>query len=507
MADKAEKKLPRLAYNWTTALGAVIAGSALAILLVLLAMILVAGEEVSPYFGIFLYVVLPAFLVLGLLLIPLGMARQWRRWRKTGDYPQMRWPRIDLNHPGHRNAALVLILGTVIVVTVGSVGTYEAYHYSESVTFCGTSCHEVMEPEYTTYQNSPHARVACAECHIGSGAGWFVKSKLSGAYQVYATAANVYPRPIPTPIESLRPAQETCEQCHWPERIYGAQQKTFHHFMYDDDNTAWPIDMLIKTGGGDPRSGQTAGIHWHMNIGVAVEYIARDDKRQEIPWVRITDRQTGRVTVYQDRSNPLSEEEVAAASPRVMDCMDCHNRPSHIFRSPDYAIDIALLAGDVDAGLPAIKRVAVEAMAEDYESVDEAHREIANRIAGFYRAEHPELFEQRRVAVDRAVAATQRAYALNVFPAMKAKWSAYTNNVGHFTDLGCMRCHDGEHVDDGGVAVSADCNACHVILSQGSGERRRIADTAEGLEFEHPEDIGEMWREVGCHECHAGVQP
>jgi hypothetical protein len=71
-----------------------------------------------------------------------------------------------------------------------------------------------MEPEYTAYQFSPHAKVGCVQCHIGSGADWFVRSKISGSYQLYAVAFKKYPTPIPTPIGNLRPAQETCEQCH-----------------------------------------------------------------------------------------------------------------------------------------------------------------------------------------------------------------------------------------------------------------------------------------------------
>jgi hypothetical protein len=500
-------RLPRLAYNWITALGAVLAVISGLTLGVILVVIFTLEPDTNPYFGMFIYTVLPAVLVLGLLLIPVGMLRQWRRWKTTGEMPVATWPRIDFNKSEHRNAAIIFIVGTTLFVIISSVSTYEAYHYSESVEFCGTTCHQVMHPEYTTYQNSPHARVACAACHIGPGADWFVRSKLSGTYQIYATLAESYPRPIPTPIENLRPAQETCEQCHWPERIFGAQQVQFQHFKYDEENTSWPINMLIKTGGGDPRTGQTAGIHWHMNIGVKVEYIHRDERRQDIPWVRVTDRQTGRVTVYQDESAPLSEEEIAAAEVRVMDCMDCHNRPSHIYKSPDAAVDHRILIGEIDQGIPEVKRIAVEAMTKDYPTTDDALREIAGTITDFYRKEHPDFFRQNTPKIDRAVLATQNAFSQNIFPAMKARWSDYPDNIGHFINKGCMRCHEGNHVSDDGVQLTHDCNTCHTILSQGSGERAEVAATQEGLEFQHPEDIGEMWREVGCYECHSGVQP
>lgn len=500
-------KLPRLVYNWLSTAGVFIAVIAALLMLILLG-IAAYREDTNPYFGMFLYMVLPPILLFGLLLIPIGMFRTWRKWKREGQESVPKWPYIDLNKRSHRNATVIFFFGTIIFLALSAVGSYEAYHYSESVTFCGKTCHSVMKPEYVAYQNSPHARVACTACHVGPGAGWYAKSKLSGAYQVYATTADKYPRPIPTPIKNLRPAQETCEQCHWPGKFFGAQQRQFNHYMYDSANTSWPINMLIKTGGGDPKTGQTAGIHWHMNIGVRVEYIARDERRQEIPWVRITDLQTGRVTTYQDSQNPLSDEEIAQAEIRIMDCMDCHNRPSHVYNSPDHMIDLAILTGKMDRGLPDVKRVAVEAMATIYETEDEGFQKIANYITDYYRKNYPELYQQKRVRVDEAVIATQEAFVQNIFPEMKVRWEGYPNNIGHFTYPGCMRCHAGNHTSEDGLTITRDCNTCHTILSQGSGERAQMATTQEGLEFVHPDELtGEAWKEMGCFDCHTGVAP
>ncbi len=498
-------RLPRLAYNLLSGAGAVIA-LVTAILILFMLGVGFLTHSANPYLGVFIYMVLPPILIFGLILMPIGMWREWRLVRKGEAAGELRWPYIDLNNRSHRNAFFIFAFGTIFFMIGGAVLSYQAYHFTESVTFCGTTCHKVMHPEYTAYQNSPHARVACTECHVGSGAGWYTKSKLSGLYQVYAVLTNIYPRPIPTPVRNLRPAQETCEQCHWPRQFYGAQQRMFNHYKYDSASTHWPINMLIKTGGGDPKTGQVAGIHWHMNIGFRVEYIARDEQRQDIPWVRVTDRTTGRVTVYQDVTNPLSPDSIAMATPRVMDCMDCHNRPSHIYHSPDNAIDVAILVGRIDQSIPEIKRIAVEAMAGDYSSHDSAMVEIANFMTDYYKLNHADIYNAKRVAIDDAIQATQQAFEQNIFPTMKVRWSDYPNNIGHFYSIGCMRCHLGNHKSEDGVTITHECATCHSIITQGDSLSEATV-AGQDLEFQHPEDIGDMWKDTGCYECHSGVQP
>lgn len=501
-----ETRLPRLIHNLISAVGVMVAavtGLAVSFLLV----VSIISKTINPYIGILLYMVLPAFLMAGLLLIPVGIYIEWRRRQKKGQISYHKWPYVDLNVPRQRRVVAVFILFTMLFVLMSSVGLYGAYHYTESVAFCGLVCHTVMKPEYTAYQDSPHARVKCVECHIGPGAGWYARSKLSGLYQVYAVAANIYPRPIPTPIKNLRPAQETCEQCHWPREFFGAKQRQFDHYLYDKTNTYWPINMLIKIGGGNPKTSQTAGIHWHMNIEVRVEYIARDKRRQDIPWIRATDKRTGEVTVYQDTSNPLSQEDIAQAKPRIMDCMDCHDRPSHDFHSPDFETDLAILTGQIDPTLPEIKAVAVNAMTRNYASAAEAREGIAGAIMDFYRTGYPTIYFRRKPAIESAVAAVQRAYSRNIFPVMKVRWSDYPNDIGHFVFPGCMRCHDGRHASSTGAIIPHDCRTCHIIISQGPKTRFEIINTQEGLEFVHPVDIGTEWKKGACYECHTGVRP
>jgi hypothetical protein len=305
----------------------------------------------------------------------------------------------------------------------------------------------------------------------------------------------------------LRPAQETCEQCHWPRLFFGAKQRKFDHYLYDKANSHWPVNMLVKIGGGNPKTGQTAGIHWHMNISNKVEYIARDKRRQDIPWIKATDRQTGRVTIYQDMNKPLSREEITVTTPRIMDCMDCHDRPSHDFHPPDYEADLAILTDRIDPNIPEIKKTSVNAMTRAYATADEAREGIALAVKGYYQVNYPSVYSQYKGAIQNAVAATQEAYARNTFPFMRARWSDYPNNIGHFIFPGCMRCHDGMHVSTEGLRIPHDCRTCHIIISEGPAMRAEMINATTGIEFVHPVDIGSIWKDGKCYACHNGTQP
>src|SRR3989338_6261651 len=247
------------------------------------------SRRTHPYLGVVVYLVLPFAAAGGVGLVVLGALWERRRRRRRPGLAVPPWPRIDLNRPAHQAAVIGALTAVMTMVVLLSVTGYRAYHFTESVEFCGLVCHQVMKPEFTAYQHSPHARVACTQCHVGPGADWFVRSKISGAYQVYAVTLKKYPRPIETPVKNLLPAQETCEQCHWPAKFFGAQQKVYTHYLADEQNSPWQIQMLIKVGGGNPALGSTMGIHWHMNIKNAIEYIASDEKREKIPWFRSTD--------------------------------------------------------------------------------------------------------------------------------------------------------------------------------------------------------------------------
>jgi len=479
---------PRLSVwrNWVSLLGLLIASSSLFsfVLLVVLDSLAHLG---NPYIGILTYLVAPGFLIIGLLLTVAGALWHRHQLRAQAALPSLH---INFSRPRDRRILGTFILGSLCFLLISAVGSYKSYHFTESVQFCGQACHTVMQPELTTYLHGPHARVRCVECHIGPGAAWYVRSKLSGTYQLYATTFDKFPRPIPTPVKNLRPAQATCNQCHWPSKFVGNLERTYNYFLEDETNTPFSVRLLLKVGGGDPTHGPVGGIHWHMGISNRVEYIATDPERQKIPWVRLTDPM-GVVTVFRDPkfTNDISHYEI-----RTMDCMDCHNRPAHRYVPPSDAVNLAIALGRVDRSLPYIKSNAVFALSRPYKTATEARQGIATFLANRY-PDDPRA--------NWATGVLQEIYADNYFPEMKASWTIYPDNIGHRNWPGCFRCHDGNHkAEDGHHAIKAnDCNACHVILAQGQGaELCKLSP--EGQPFRHPEDLYDP--AFKCTDCHTG---
>jgi nitrate/TMAO reductase-like tetraheme cytochrome c subunit len=255
---------PGLFHNLISLVGAAIVTASIASI-VFLVLIEFLGSKDNPYLGIYTYIMFPAFLLLGLLLVFAGMLRERRR-RRRHDYEGTAYPVIDLNDPRRRRTLKIFVTVTFLFLLVSAFGSYRAYEYTESVQFCGQLCHEPMNPEFVAFSAAPHSRIRCVDCHVGSGADWYLRSKFAGARQLYAFAFNKYQRPIPTPVHNLRPARDTCEQCHWPEKYFGQQLKEFNYYGYDEKNTPGQTRMLINTGGGSPAAGPVTGIHWHMNL-------------------------------------------------------------------------------------------------------------------------------------------------------------------------------------------------------------------------------------------------
>lgn len=479
---------PFLLRNWLTLTGVVVAlGSLFSFLLLLL--VDSFAHFSNPYVGILTYLVAPGFLIIGLTLVALGTVLRWWKIKRThGAAVPLK---IDLSRPRDRRLMGFFLAAAVVFLLISALGSYETYRFTGSVEFCGEACHTVMKPELVTYLHSPHARVACVECHIGPGAEWYVRSKLSGTYQVYAVLADKFPRPIPTPVKNLRPAQDTCEQCHWPQKFAGNLERTYSYFLGDETNTPFTVRMSMKVGGGDPEHGPVGGIHWHMNVANRVEYIATDEAHQEIPWVRLTDAQ-GVVTEFR---TPRFTNDISRQTVHRMDCVDCHNRPSHRYQTPNDAVNLALSLGHLDRALPWIKTNAVFVLTRPYTNELQATRAIATQLAERYPNEP---------RIKSAINAVQHIYTNNFFPEMRAAWNAYPDNIGHTDWPGCFRCHDDKHkTADGRRTIKAnDCNACHTILAQGGGAQlQQLAPI--GLKFAHPGD--ELEAGSSCNECHDGT--
>ncbi len=502
-----ESRVPEAGSNDSTSLiqnVLSLAGAAIALvsLVNILFLVLLNYFRPSPYLGIFAYMVLPAILICGLILIAIGVVLERNRRRTLAPDEIPRLPIINLNSPKQQEVLAAILAGTTLFIGLSAAGSYRAYEFTDSVTFCGQVCHTIMKPEYTTYLQSPHARVACVECHVGSGAGWYVRSKLSGSYQVYAATFHKYPRPIPTPVANLRPAQQTCEQCHWPSRFYGAQLKVFTHFSYDEKNTPREVRMLINIGGAEPRGGRPSGIHWHINIANRITFVATDPQRQAIPWVKAEDRQ-GHVTVYVAKDSKLTPEQIKNDSKHLMDCIDCHDRPSHIFTPPDQAVDSALLARRLDPEMPFIKQQAVNALTATYTDDNAAMKGIAKSLSDFYSSKYPQGYGEEGKALQSAIAEVQHIYSVTIFPYMKVDWRTHPNNVGHYYSPGCFRCHDGQHVSADGKVIPKDCDSCHSLI--GEPETAKSAEaTMPKLQFVHPVDVGDL-KSVTCSDCHTGA--
>ncbi|MGO8816172.1 MAG: NapC/NirT family cytochrome c [Terriglobia bacterium] len=437
--------------------------------------LVIFGLQPNPYAGILVFMILPSILALGLVLIPIGIYRDWRKYRRLGTLP-LAYPSVDFTHPGVRRTVAFVAVMTAINIPIFAFATYSGTEFMESTKFCGQTCHSVMDPEYTAYQRSPHARVACVECHIGPGAPWFVRSKLSGSYQVLAVTFDLYPRPIPVPIHNLRPARETCEQCHWPERFSGDKLVIKTKYGDDEKNSSTKTVLLVHIGGRNPDS-KLVGIHGrHLGL---VSYLPADGKRQEIPWVSYRNAD-GTTTEYASTETPPKADLVAHGERRTMDCMDCHNRPTHTFDMPEGAVNREMAAGRISLDLPFIHKVAIDLLKRNYRSRLEAQTELPQALREYYRKNYFNLYNSQRSKIEEAAKGILYIYMGNVFPEMNITWGSYPNNLGHTDFPGCFRCHDGNHKAKGGGEITQDCNACHSLLAMDEPDPKILHELAGG---------------------------
>ena len=458
--------LVHLSNNWVSLIGVVVVTSATVFWLFLLPTTM-RGEVHNPYNGILAFMLLPALFFLGLLLIPLGIYRQHKGERKRGLYPAT-FPPLSLKNVEFRRLLTFVGVTTFANIVIASQLAYGAVSYMETVSFCGQTCHTVMQPEFTAYQSSPHSRVECVQCHIGPGESWFVRSKLSGIRQVFAVMFHTYETPIPTPVHNLRPARETCEACHWPQKYGEDRLRVINKFGDDENNSLTKTVLLIKIGGGN----KGIGIHGtHLGTGVHIRYGYSGAQRQTIPWIEYNG--PGGKTVYRAEGAAADGKGLTI---REMDCIDCHNRPSHSYKLPERAVDEAMFAGDISASLPFAKKKCVEILKKTYTSREAAATQIPAAVTAFYKETYPAIYRDRQAEVVRAGMSLLAVYNRNVFPAMKIGWGTYPNNIGHTDFPGCFRCHDDSHASADGRKVTQDCGACHNLLAMEEAAPKILTD-------------------------------
>lgn len=415
----------------------------------------------NPYVGVITFMILPGGMITGLLLIPVAAYLRRRQFYKYGivrDHLA-----INLSDHKHRKFLIGFIFLTVVNISILAIIAYEGYHFTDSPYFCGQVCHKVMEPEYTAYQRSPHIKVACVECHIGPGADWFVRAKISGLRQVIAVLTDSYNRPIPAPVHHLRPARDTCEQCHWPEKFHGKKVKIFKHFTNDDQKNPEVNEMALHIGGHNPETNKFEGIHWHVSKDVEVSYLAVDEKRTQIARVKVK-RPDGSEEEFVKEGIEIPAGFVEEW--RVMDCIDCHNRPTHIYETPEERVDFGLLSREINAEIPGIREDSLIVLNREYKTREEASAGIAEHLVNLQILRSgEENYKKNEADLRKAGKYLLESYLANVWPEMNVNWKTYLGHLGHQNydefGFGCFRCHDEEHNSESGSTISQDCSLCH----------------------------------------------
>jgi len=442
-----------LTRHWLSLLGlALLATAVISWLFVLPQQI--RGHFENPYVGIVVFLVLPAVFFAGLALVPVGVYLSKRQIRE--EIAEQSFDRKT----ALRRIAWFFGATTLLNLLIGTQFTYRAVKHMETPQFCGATCH-TMNPELAAYQNSPHSRVECVECHVAPGAAGWISSKTNGIRQLFETVVNTSPRPIPSALESNRlvPARETCENCHWPQKFSGARLRLFSKYADDEANTRTETVLLMLVGGN-----RISGIHGaHFGPGVRIRFAPADPVRQTIPWVEYRNTNTGDVRTF---VSPETPPDSAKTLPKIdMECVDCHNRPTHTFDLPERAVDKGLALGEIAAGLPYIKKKSVELLKANYATSAEAAARLPPALTAFYQQNYPDLYATRSQDIHQAAQAVLAIYNRNVFPDLKVTWGTYPNNLGHMDFPGCFRCHDGSHTTADGKTITQDCNTCHEPLA------------------------------------------
>lgn len=492
----------RFWWNWLTVVG--LGGAALAFVTGgTLFLVDLWSPSSSVYMSLLTLAVTPGLICGGLGLAVLGMLLQ--AWSvKRGRARSFLW--FDVQR--QRRLWPAWMAAILVFLVASAYGGYRSFEFVEGKEFCGEVCHKVMHPEFMAHSNSPHSRVACITCHAGPGIEHQIKVKIRGIHQLVAVTTGEYNRPIATPLKHLRPAKDICEQCHWPQKFIGMVVQDHTYFLSDEQNTARHLRLLVHVGGGqldtDKPANPQPAIHWHVSGPSKVEFVATDEHRQDIKWVKVSDSQGHQVTYRSDDLKESEAELMTKYEARKMDCIDCHNRAVHVFNPPDRLLNQALLTGTLDPSLPYLKKQGLELLTAEYATQADARAAIATKLSAYYQKEYPALLASKKAAIDRAATTLGDLYTNNIFPTMKADWKAHADNIGHTFAKGCFRCHNDSLKDSEGRTISHACNTCHDFVGQGEGAT--TPTTTAPQDFIHPGDVDEsLWKAAACTDCHTGA--
>lgn len=477
--------------NWIGKTGVILASTAFISFFILEGLSLV-GVFRSAYTGLITYFAIPIIFIIGLILLPFA----WRTQKKqTGaTLHQVFIEKLGDQEIGGQNfwEKVVPIVGVLTIVNVLFIvgAGSSAMHYMDDSEFCGTACHTIMGPEWQVYSVSPHSRVPCVDCHIGEGVQALAAAKVNGAWQAVAAMFDLYNKPIGTPIHNLRPASETCGKCHWPEKHYGSKLVKIERYRDDETNTKQYTTLNLKV---DAANGVGSGIHWHISEQNEVRYSSVDDQREEMIWVDVR-QPDGNFKRYTNQR--FADSTFHHAEPRVMDCVDCHNRATHIYEQPDAALDRAMARGEIDPNIPYIKREALTAIVTHYDDKDSGLTAIEDHLVTFYNNQYP---DNDYFTLPSSIETIKAIYDRNIHPDMKINWGTYPNHLGHRVEFGCFschnfmqheqsdgcfRCHNRHLQDDAGVAISDECTLCHSILALGEEDPLQYLLDQEFRSFE-----------------------